>query len=103
MASTFHRPKKNRTAKSSKWKKAFDNLVFLMALVSVVMTVPQALQIWGEKNAAGISVASWTTYTVGAVFWMLYGFVHRENAMIYIYGLFTLINASVVVGALVYG
>jgi uncharacterized protein with PQ loop repeat len=67
------------------------------------MTVPQAAKIWMEKNASGVSALSWFAYTVGAAFWMLYGIVHDERHIIAIYALFTLVNASVVAGALLFG
>ncbi len=91
-----------RQAKSG-WKAAFDNLVFVVALFTVLMTVPQAAKIWLEKDASGVSALSWFAYTVGAVFWMLYGIVHDDKHIIAIYALFTLVNASIVAGVLLFG
>jgi uncharacterized protein with PQ loop repeat len=86
-----------------KWKRAFDNLVLAVAFLGVVMTVPQAAKIWLEKDASGVSLISWVTYLLGAVFWTLYGFVHREKTIITIYALLSVVNAIVVVGTVLYG
>jgi uncharacterized protein with PQ loop repeat len=80
-----------------------DRLVFFVALLSVVMTVPQLLQIWLTRSAAGVSLVSWATYTFGAFFWMLYGVVHKERLIIAIYAIYTVVNALIVAGILLYG
>jgi uncharacterized protein with PQ loop repeat len=86
-----------------RWINLLDSLVFAVALFSVIMTVPQAYDIWTTQNAAGVSLVSWSAYTVAAVFWVIYGLVHREYVIVAIYSLFALLNLAVVWGILAYG
>jgi uncharacterized protein with PQ loop repeat len=86
-----------------KWKNVLDKAVFAVAFLTVVMTVPQAAKIWMDRTAEGVSLLSWSTYAVGAAFWVLYGLMHREKVIVVIYALFFLLNLAVVAGILVYG
>jgi uncharacterized protein with PQ loop repeat len=86
-----------------KWINLLDSLVFFVALMSVIMTIPQALDIWTSKNATGVSLVSWSAYTIASAFWVIYGIIHRENLIIAIYSLFALLNFAVVAGIILYG
>ncbi|HSB47592.1 MAG TPA: PQ-loop domain-containing transporter [Candidatus Bilamarchaeum sp.] len=86
-----------------KWMNRLDSLVFIVAFFSVLMTVPQAFQIWTTHSAAGVSLASWGAYSLSSMFWVIYGIAHREKMIVAVYALFALLNLSVVAGILVYG
>lgn len=59
-----------------------DWFIYAVALLSPIMTLPQVTQIWIEKNVAGVSLLTWSSYTVFAVFWLTYGLIHREKPII---------------------
>jgi uncharacterized protein with PQ loop repeat len=86
-----------------KWMSTLDSLVFVVALFSVLMTIPQVLEIWMSRSASGVSLISWTAYSISSVFWVIYGLVHREKMIIAVYALFALLNMAVVAGILMYG
>jgi len=86
-----------------KWISTLDSLVFVIALFSVVMTIPQVLDIWVNKSAQNVSLVSWAAYLVAAMFWVVYGLVHREKVIIAVYILFAILDALVVLGILLYG
>ncbi|MBT4576733.1 hypothetical protein HOM13_01440 [Candidatus Woesearchaeota archaeon] len=46
----------------NKLKNNLDKLVYAAGFFGLVMTIPQILKIWVEKNVAGISVVSWISY-----------------------------------------
>ena len=44
-----------------------------MSIFTMVMTVPQVLDIWVGHQAAGVSILSWSAYFVSAVLWLWLG------------------------------
>jgi len=68
----------------------------------MLMTIPQALTIWVNHQAAGISVVSWSAYLVSAVVWLWYGLQkHDKNIYLPCIG-WILLDSAVIVGALFY-
>lgn len=86
-----------------KWMSTLDSLVFAVALFSVIMTVPQVLEIWGSKSAGNVSLMSWCAYNIASVFWVVYGIAHKEKVIIAVYSLYALLDALVVIGIILYG
>lgn len=87
----------------NKLKRVLDKAVYAIGAFGLIMTIPQITIIWVEKNAAGVSAGAWFAYTIVAMFWLLYGIVHKEKPLIMFYSLAILLNAIVLVGTLVYG
>jgi len=67
------------------------------------MTIPQALTIWLNQTASGVSLLSWLAYTIVGIFWINYGIVHKAKPIIMIYSTWTIMNLMVVIGAFLYG
>lgn len=88
---------------SEKGQRMVDKLVYLAAFVGLVMTLPQIAKIWVEKNAAGVSAASWATYTVLSIFWLIYGIAYKERPIIFSSSLWIILDAFIVLGTLIYG
>ena len=85
-----------------KWKRLMDKLIYFVALVGPIMTLPQVIKIWIEKNAAGISIITWFAYAVTSVFWIIYGLMHKEKPIIFTSVLLLLLNIIIVIGAVIY-
>ena len=79
-----------------------DKLVFLAAIVSAVMTLPQVWVIYKEKNVGGLSLHSWITYFVVGIIWLLYGIVHKDRAIILGNIIFAVLNFLIVMGIVIY-
>ena len=88
---------------SNKWKRFLDKAVYYVAIIGPIMTIPQILMIWVEKNASGVSVVSWVSYMFIAIFWLLYGIVHNEKPIIFANCFWLVSSAIVVAGTLIYG
>ena len=74
-----------------------------LSIFTMVMTIPQVLTIWIRHQAAGVSMVSWGAYLVSAAVWLLYG-IQKRDKNIYLACLgWILLDAAVIVGALVYG
>lgn len=91
--------KHQRLKKTAKFN-LMDWLIYAVAFLSPVMTLPQVAQIWVEKNVAGVSLVTWASYTVFAAFWLTYGLIHREKPIIVANILSGILNIIIVAGIL---
>ena len=88
---------------SSRPETMLRSLVGVMSIFTLVMTVPQILTIWVSQQAAGVSVLSWSAYLLSAVLWFWFGIQKRDmNIYLPCVG-WIVLDAAVIVGALVYG
>lgn len=73
-----------------------------LSVFTLVMTVPQILAIWVERQAAGVSLLSWSAYGISALVWFMYG-VKKADRNIYLPCVgWVLLDAAVIVGAVIY-
>ena len=74
-----------------------------MSIFTLLMTVPQVLTIWIGRQAAGVSVLSWSAYFLSALLWLWFGIQKRDkNIYLPCIGWIAL-DGAVLAGALVYG
>ena len=66
----------------NKWKRFVDRVIYPVSIFGPIMTLPQIMQIWVNKNASGVSSVSWAAYLVTAIFWLVYGVIHKEKPII---------------------
>jgi len=67
------------------------------------MTVPQVLTIWLGRQAAGVSLLSWSAYLLSALVWFWYGWMKRDrNIYLPCIG-WIVLDGAVVAGAIVFG
>ncbi len=83
-------------------KRIMDKLVYVAGLLGPIMTLPQLKMIWIDHMASGVSVISWGTYTVTAIFWVIYGVIHQDKPIIITYSLWFFINGMVTLGVILY-
>lgn len=86
-----------------KWKRFLDKSIYIVGAVGPIMTIPQLMKIWVEKNASGVSVISWGAYLVTAIFWLSYGIAHKEKPIIFTYSIWIVLEIFIVIGTLMYG
>jgi uncharacterized protein with PQ loop repeat len=83
--------------------KAMKRLLGALSVFTLVMTVPQILAIWVSREAAGVSLLSWSAYWISALVWFWYG-IRKRDRNIYLPCLgWLLLDGAVVVGAVLYG
>ena len=83
--------------------KAMKRLLGALSIFTLVMTVPQILAIWVSREAAGVSLLSWSAYWISALVWFWYG-IRQRDRNIYLPCLgWLLLDGAVVVGAVLYG
>lgn len=80
-----------------------DRVVLIIGILGPLMTIPQILKIHLLQDASGVSVISWSAYTLLDFPWILYGLVHHDRPIFVTYTLWVIMNSLVVAGAIMYG
>jgi uncharacterized protein with PQ loop repeat len=86
-----------------KWKNLLDKMIYFVGIFGPLMTAPQLAKIFIEKSAEGLSLITWASYVVVAIFWVIYGIAHKEKPIIVIYFFWVVVNSLAVIGILLYG
>ena len=90
-------------ANSVEVKTVFSRLLGGMSVFTMLMTVPQVFTIWVDHQATGVSVVSWSAYFLSAILWFWYG-LQKKDKNIYLPCVgWVILDAAVIVGALIYG
>jgi uncharacterized protein with PQ loop repeat len=84
-------------------RRFLDVIVYPIGLIGIVMAIPQLSEIWIRHNADGVSPISWAGWSLISLFWINYGFYHKERPILILNSLWFLINLSVSIGAFIYG
>ncbi|MDP6647897.1 MAG: hypothetical protein QGH34_00690 [Candidatus Woesearchaeota archaeon] len=87
----------------NKWINFMDKAVYVVGAIGPLMTLPQISKIWFEKNASGVSILSWSAFLFYAIFWLIYGIIHKEKPIIFAYILWVTLQSLVVIGIIIYG
>lgn len=80
-----------------------NRIIYPIGIIGPLMTIPQFVKIWVHQDASSVSVISWSAYLIIAVFWLLYGTIHKEWPIIVSNVLWILMNMAVLVGIFYYG
>jgi uncharacterized protein with PQ loop repeat len=57
----------------------FQRALGAMSIFTLLMTIPQVWTIWVNREAAGVSLASWSAYLLSALLWFVYGLRQRDR------------------------
>lgn len=85
------------------WKTFFDRSIYVIGVIGPAMTIPQLLKICIEQNAAGVSLIMWVTYLFIAIFWIIYGVIHKVKAIVFSYIIWIILDILIIAGIIWYG
>lgn len=80
-----------------------DKLVYIGGTVGIFIMLPQLAKIWMDKNVTGLSLITWLGFLGGAIFWIVYGIIHKEKPLIFINVVASFINFLIVLGIILFG
>jgi uncharacterized protein with PQ loop repeat len=92
------------TTSKATWLKYFEISMLIMGIVGPFATAPQLIKLYftHSHHAHGLSLSSWIAYSLLALFWFLYGLVHK-NAPIWVGNLIGLVmDLLMVIGILIH-
>ncbi len=82
--------------------KLLDAVMYVVAIVSPFMTLPQLYLVWIQKDISGVSVFSWAGYSFFNAFWVVYGFVHKDKPIILCNIAWVIVQGLVVLGVVLH-
>ena len=85
-----------------RWKRYVDEAIYPIGVLAPLLTVPQLLEVWISKEAAGLSLLTWSSWTFFSAFWIIYGIMHKEKPIIISNIAWLLIELGVVAGIILY-
>lgn len=91
------------TASKQRRAQIITRLVLALSIIEPALTLPQIFQIWIDRDASGVSVITWGLYIVTASIWLAYGLQLKNKPIIISNALWIVVEASVVLGILLYG
>jgi MtN3 and saliva related transmembrane protein len=78
-------------------QKFIHRLIFLAAIATPIMTLPQVYQIW-VLHQKGASAVTWVSYVFIAFIWLYYGIENRDKPIIIMQSLCIVVYSAVVLG-----
>ncbi len=89
--------------KQAKTKKTtLDYVLYFFAFTTPLFELTQAYIIYSRQNAADVSLPTWGYFAVSSIAWLWYGIHHKIWPLIFAYSLYLIIEATIVVGILIY-
>lgn len=74
-----------------------------MSVFTILMTAPQVWTVWIERQAAGVSILTWSAYLVSALLWLFHG-LRQKDPNIYLPCIaWIAADAAIVAGVVLYG
>ncbi len=77
-----------------------DKVIYVVGVLGPIMTIPQVWQIWMLGKYDGVSITTWSAYLLFSLAWTLYGYVHKELAIVVSSALSLAVQLLVVMGIL---
>jgi uncharacterized protein with PQ loop repeat len=79
-----------------------DELAYVFGIAGPLFSIPQLYAIWSTHDAKGVSLISWSAFTVGSLFWLFYGLTHKEKPIIISQSLWFILQLIIVIGIILY-
>jgi uncharacterized protein with PQ loop repeat len=79
-----------------------ERVLRALSVLTMLMTVPQVVNIWIGGNASGVSIVSWSAYLFSACLWLVYG-LQKHDKTIYLACIgWIVLDAAIVAGVIVH-
>jgi uncharacterized protein with PQ loop repeat len=80
----------------------FDRVMYAIAFIGPILSVPQVIKIVMEKSAASVSGLTWVSFAFLSVFWLVYAILHKKTPLIISSAGSLFVQVLVVLGTIVY-
>jgi uncharacterized protein with PQ loop repeat len=78
-----------------------EKMLRLLAVLTMVMTVPQVISVWSHDNVGGVSLVSWIAYLISSVAWLVYGLQKHDRTIWLVCIGWIVLDVAIVAGILV--
>ena len=80
-----------------------DHAVYGVSILAPIAGSTQAIKIWAEQTAAGVSLTMFGFSIIANIFLLTYGILHKALPIIIMYSLWLVVNIAIVAGIIIYG
>lgn len=80
-----------------------EHTIYFFSIIGPIMTFPQVLKIYLEKDVAGLSLITWSSYLLLAIFWLAYGVLIGNRPIVLANVFWIAMHAFIITGILIYG
>ena len=87
---------------AKKHKDPFDYVVYFFMIATPLFELPQAIAIYANHSAQGVSIWTWGFFFMSSLVWILYTLRNRLYPMVVTYSMYIMIEASIVLGIAMY-
>lgn len=99
----FHKKKYEPYPHPDRLRYFVDHAVYAISILAPVVGSSQAIKIWREQTAAGVSGIMFGFNIFANIVLLTYGILHKDKPIIIMYILWLLVNISIVAGIILYG
>jgi uncharacterized protein with PQ loop repeat len=99
----FHPPEIKSRENDTRWKRFINRIIYIVALFGPIVTIPQVVKIWINRDATDISILTWASYFIFSLVWISYGIIHDEKPITIRYLLYSILYLMVVIAAILFG
>ncbi len=85
-----------------KIQRIINKSVYAVTITGIAVTIPQVLKVWSDSGNQGVSIISWMGFAFSASFWLLYGLLHKDKAIILSSSAGIIMDILIVVGVLLH-
>ncbi len=84
-------------------KRVYDHIIYGAVILGPILNIPQVFKIWIEKDASGVSLITWSGFSVISVMWFIYGYLHKEKPVMIMNFVLIFMQISIAIGTYMYG
>ena len=72
-----------------------DLIGYAAGIIVTLSLIPQTIKSWRTKSTGDLSLARYTTYTIGLLLWVVYGWFTKDYPILITTGVSTLLALSI--------
>lgn len=89
-------------AKTQEKKKVIDRLIYVVAIVYPLTTIPQIVDIFSNKSSHNVSLLTWILYDLFTLIFLWYAIENKLKPLVIEYCMWIVAQSIVVLGILLY-
>jgi uncharacterized protein with PQ loop repeat len=84
------------------WKRFLDYLMYAVGIIAPIALIPQIVQVYTTRSAAGVSFSTWFLLAFFNTLWTVYAAVHKDKQLFFANALMVVFDLIIVIGILLY-
>jgi len=78
-----------------------NTFAYPVGFLGLAGAMPQVYDVWVLGHVEGVSLITWSIWTITSIFWMLYARAHKASALTFLNSCWFFVNGFVAIGIFV--